>query len=156
MTMTVIRPYVSADAQPTLTVFRRAVRMTAAADYTPEQIAAWVGAVDMDRWADRRGAAGTWIAERECDVVGFTDVDSEGYIDMMYVDPAVGRGGVATALLGHVRKVAATMGANQLTVNASATARPFFARHGFVVQIAQEVERNGIVLQNFRMTATIT
>ena len=151
---TTIRPYEPRDAQPTLTVFQRAVRITAAADYSPEQIHAWA-AVDPAMWAHRRSAASTWVAEQGGVVVGFTDIDTVGYIDMMFADPATGRTGVATALLNHLRKLAAAQHMSELTVNASATAQPFFEHHGFTVRAAQQVERNGVLLQNLRMTAPV-
>lgn len=154
MTMT-IRPYEPRDAQSTLTVFQRAVRITAAADYSPEQINAWASDVDPAAWARRRGAADTWVAEQTSVVVGFTDIDPAGYIDMMFADPAAGRTGVATALLDHIRKVAAARSISELTVSASATARPFFERHGFTVDAEQKVERKGVPLVNFRMSAPV-
>ena len=152
---TMIRPYETQDAQPTLDVFQRAVKTTAAADYSAEQIAAWATDADVDAWAQRRSTAETWIAEQDGVVVGFTDLDATGYVDMMFVDPAVARTGVATALLGQVRDLAAARGLTELTVNASATARPFFEHHGFTVQAAQEVERRGVILSNFRMTGPV-
>ena len=36
-----LRPYRDTDADPTWRVFHTAVRVTAAADYTPEQLEAW-------------------------------------------------------------------------------------------------------------------
>ena len=153
---TTIRPYEPRDAQPTLTVFQRAVRITAAADYSPEQIDAWADDLDPAAWAQRRSAADTWVAEHNGVVVGFTDIDKTGYIDMMFADPAAGRTGVATALLDYIRKVAAARHLSELTVNASATARPFFERNGFTVDAEQQVERNGVLLTDFRMTAPAT
>jgi GNAT superfamily N-acetyltransferase len=153
---TTIRPYEARDAQATLNVFQRAVRITAAADYSPKQIDAWAGDVDPAAWAHRRGAADTWVADQDGAVVGFTDIDTAGYIDMMFADPAAGRTGVATALLNHIRKLAAARHINELTVHASNTARAFFERHGFTVDAEQQVERNGVLLANFRMTAPVS
>ncbi|MEK8229177.1 GNAT family N-acetyltransferase [Oerskovia sp. M15] len=45
---------------------------------------------------------------------------------MLFVDPAVTRRGVATALLEHVTRIARGHGAVELTTYASLTARPFF------------------------------
>jgi GNAT superfamily N-acetyltransferase/RimJ/RimL family protein N-acetyltransferase len=150
-----IRPYETQDARPTFDVFQRAVKITAAADYNSEQIDAWTAGIDEESWAQRRLAAETWIAEQDGAVVGFTDLDETGYIDMLFVDPAAARTGMATALLAQIREVAASRGLTELTVNASATARPFFERHGFSVQATQEVERHGVVLHNFRMSAPV-
>ncbi|WP_318643721.1 GNAT family N-acetyltransferase [Bifidobacterium platyrrhinorum] len=63
--------------------------------------------------------------------MGFIDVDDAGYIDMLFVDPAYGRMGVATSLLTRVGRFAAAHGIGRLTVHASITARPFFTRRGF-------------------------
>lgn len=113
------------------------MKISAAADYSADQIAE------------------TWIAEQGGTLVGFTDLDGTVYIDMMFVDPAVARTGVATALLSQVRELAQTRGLTELTVNASATARPFFEQHSFTVRVAQEVERNGVILSNSRMTGPV-
>ncbi|KQX07765.1 hypothetical protein ASC59_08540 [Leifsonia sp. Root1293] len=138
-----------------MTVFQRAVRITAAADYEPEQIAAWAADLDIAAWAHRRAAAETWVAEQDGVVVGFSDLSKSGYIDMMFVDPAAARTGVATALLSHLLHLAIGRDIPELTVNASATARPFFERGGFQVETVQEVERNGVILHNFRMRAPV-
>jgi GNAT superfamily N-acetyltransferase len=155
MTIT-IRPYEAADGEQTLDVFLRAIRVTASKDYTPVQIAAWTAGVDPAAWSRRRSGAGTWVAELEGNVVGFTDIDAVGYIDMMFVDPAVGRSGIATALLEHVQAIATSQNLRELTVNASKTARPFFERNGFTVAAEQQVERNGSTFTNYRMAAPLS
>ena len=78
-------------------------------------------------------------------------MDERGYIDMMFVDPAVTRRGVATALLGRVPEIAREQGADELTTYASLTARPFFEKHGFVVVEEREPVLRGISLTNFSM-----
>ena len=85
-----IRDYQPLDAEATLDVFRHAIRVTASRDYSPEQIAAWApGDTNITRWAARRAAARTVVATLDDRVVGFTDLDDRGYIDMMFVDPNV-------------------------------------------------------------------
>lgn len=147
-----LRPYVPADAVPTLDVFQRAIRSTAAADYTPEQIAAW-SSDDRDRreWAAARAAADTVVAVDEGRVVGFIDIDGDGYIDMLFVDPGFGRRGVAAALLEVVVVAARAAGIVELTTNASLTARPFFERYGFGVVAEQHPVVRGVQLTNFAL-----
>jgi putative acetyltransferase len=147
-----IRPYRDTDAGPTLEVFYRAVRQTAARDYTDEQIGAWAAPPPSIReWGSRRAATNTWVAEIHGSVVGFTDLDATGYIDMMYIDPDHTRQGIAARLLEHLVGIAATAHLEVLTVNASITARPFFARHGFTVIAEQSPQRHGVHLTNYRM-----
>ncbi len=151
-----LRDYRPEDAGPTLAVFRRAVRTTAARDYTPEQVAAWApDDLDPVAWAERRARARTRVAVLadvlDGAVAGFTDVDAAGYVDMLFVDPAAARRGVATALLAWAEATARADGATELRTHASVTARPFFAAHGFVVEAEQHPVRRGVTLTNYRM-----
>ena len=86
-----LRAYAAGDAEATLAIFLRAVRETARAHYSPEQIAAWAAdSGDLDSWASARAAAHTQLAIIDGHVAGFTDLDDHGYIDMMFVDPISG------------------------------------------------------------------
>lgn len=91
------------------------------------------------------------MAEIAGHVVGFTALDAAGHVDMLYVDPAAARSGVATALLEHVVAAARQRGLRALTTDASVTARPVFERHGFVVVAERRPVRRGVALTNFRM-----
>ncbi|WP_232848038.1 GNAT family N-acetyltransferase [Occultella kanbiaonis] len=147
-----LRAYTDDDAAATLGVFQRAIREIASRDYTPEQIAVWAPEdVDAERWASRRAAAGTVVAVVDGAVAAFTDLGEDGYIDMMFVDPGYARRGIATALLEHVVSAAVGRGLTELTVHASLTARPFFERHGFVVEAQRFPVRGGVRLTNFDM-----
>jgi putative acetyltransferase len=147
-----LRDYTGADAEATRDVFLRAIRVTAARDYTPEQVAAWApDDVDPGAWAARRAGSRTRVAVRDGVVVGFADVDAAGYVDMLFVDPAAARTGVARALLDWAVRTATADGATELTTHASITARPFFAAHGFEVVAEQHPVRRGVTLTNYRM-----
>ena len=147
---TALRPYTPDDAASTLRCFRRAVHGTASHDYDAEQIQSWA-AVDIATWSCRRAKTTTWVAERHGQLVGFGDIDDEGYIDMMFVDPDAGRLGVASALLEQLLMLAKSRGLGELTVHASVTARPFFESHGFVITAETQVELRGSVLTHYRM-----
>ncbi|KRC32347.1 GNAT family N-acetyltransferase [Oerskovia sp. Root22] len=148
----ILRAYDESDAEATLRVFLRAVRVTASKDYSPEQIAAWGSDdISLDVWAVKRLQTDTVVAVEGDEVLGFSDVDDRGYVDMMFVDPAVTRRGVASALLDHVTRTARARGAVELTTYASLTARPFFEKHGFVVVEERQPVLRGVSLTNFRM-----
>lgn len=147
-----IRDYGGLDAEATLDVFRRAIRVMASRDYSSEQIAAWApGDTNITRWAARRAAAHTVVATLDDRVVGFTDLDESGYIDMMFVDPNVAGRGVATALMRWVVESARHRGIRQLTSHVSITARPFFETNGFEVIDERHPVLNGVTLTNFLM-----
>ncbi len=147
-----IRPYQPVDAPATLEVFRHAVWETAASHYDAEQRAA-CAPDDMDPvgWAERRAAARTLVATIDGAVVGFTDLDESGYVDMLFVHPGAGRRGVGTALVAAIVGQARREGLDLLTTHASKTARPVFERAGFEVELEQQVSRHGVVLTNYRM-----
>ena len=148
----ILRDYREPDGPATLDVFLRAIRVTAARDYAPEQVAAWASdEIDPAGWAARRASARTQVAEVDGRVVGFTDVDDRGYVDMLFVDPAFARQGVATALLDWAVATARSLGAGELSTHASLTARPFFEAQGFVVVVEQQPVLRGVALTNFVM-----
>jgi len=147
-----LREYTAADAEATLAVFFRAIRETASADYSPEQVAAWAADdLDRDAWAASRAAAHTQLAVIDGRVAGFTDLDDNGYIDMMFVDPDFGRQGVATTLLAATMTLARQRGLVALTTYASLTAKPFFEQHGFLVTEERHFIHGGVETINFAM-----
>jgi putative acetyltransferase len=152
-----IRAYEPADAEPTLRLFERAIRVTARSRYTEAQVAAWLGAPrDPAAWAEERARASTFIAERGGRIAGFTDLldegDGAGYVDRLFVDPDHGRRGVGAALLDHVTTEAARRGLSTLTTHASLVARPVFESKGFTVTEAETVLKDGERLDRFFMT----
>ena len=148
-----IRPYRNSDASATFAIFQDAVTVTASHDYSPEQIAAWVGADrrDLADWDRTMSARNSIVACMDGEIVGFSDVDSFGYIDMLFVSPRHGRQGVATAMLARLHHTARNAGATSLSANVSITARPFFERHGFTVEAEQHPVLDGVRLNNFHM-----
>ena len=126
--------YAAGDADVTLAIFIRAVRETARVHYSPVQVAAWAAeSGDLDSWAAARTAAHTVLAVIDGQVVGFTDLDDHGYIDMLFVDPDFGRQGIGSVLVASMVDLARQRGLPAVTAFASLTSRPVFERRGFVV-----------------------
>jgi len=146
----VIRRYVAADLDAVVSVFLRSVRGVASRDYDAGQIAAWAQ-VDRDVWSHRRLDRPTWVALIDGVIAGFIDLEGSGHIDMLFVDPAHQRRGVASALLDTVENAARVQRLAVLDTDASITARPFFENHGFQVVRSQDVALRGQRLTNFRM-----
>jgi putative acetyltransferase len=150
-----IRPYQAADLDVVIEIFLRAIREVASKDYDQAQVDAWAQA-DRERWATRRLSRPTWVAVLGQETVGFSDLEPDGHLDMMFVHPAHQGLGVATLLLKTVEAVATAQGINRLFTEASLTARPFFERRGFSVLASQCVEKRGQLLTNVRMEKTLT
>lgn len=145
-----IRPYTAADADATIEVFVRAIRETASANYTPPQVEAWA-TVDRDGWSKARLARPTWLAMIDGQAAGFTDLEPDGHLDMMYVHPAFQRRGVARALLRAVEGAARAQNLDRLYSEVSLTARPFFEAHGFRILKEERVLHRGETFRRYRM-----
>jgi putative acetyltransferase len=160
-----IRAHRDGDAAATLAVFLAAVRGTASRDYSPTQVAAWASdEIELAEWAERRRAAETYVAVAPRDdghgaatteVVGFTDIDVAGYIDMLFVDPREAGRGIGSALIAHVESLARSRGLGVLCANVSITARPVFERAGFEVVEERHPVLRGVRFTNFSMAKTL-
>ena len=129
-----IRRYDRADAPDTVRVFTDAVRRGAADWYTEAQRIAWAPVIiDLLDWTARRLRHRTWVAERRGEVIGFTDLTSDGEIDMLYVHPEHTRSGVGRALLDEAERCAREADMPELHARASLVGEPVFRRHGFDV-----------------------
>ena len=149
-----IRAYRSVDAETTLRIFQEAIMVTAAGDYTPAQLHAWARPKqhDITQWDRSMLRRKSVVATLWDQVVGFSDVSKDGYIDMLYVSPDYARRGVARALIAFLEKQARSSSAHQLTANVSTTARPFFEAAGFEVEAEQHPVVRGVIMNSFRMT----
>lgn len=147
-----IRRYAPTDAAAITHVFHASVHGLAKADYTPAQLNAWSPRLRDVRWYETRAKGREiWVAERDGDVVGFAELESDGHIDMVYVAPAAARRGVATALYEALEARARDTGLTRLFVEASETALPFFTRMGFGNAQRRDFLREGVALHNYAM-----
>jgi putative acetyltransferase len=150
-----LRRYRDEDCGATRAVFERAVRLTAAGDYSDAQVEAWApsdfSTSDLEAWGVERASAQTVVAVEGDEVLGFSDLVDGRLLDMLYVDPAAGRRGIATALLTEIVSLARAAATSEIETYASLTARPIFERHGFAVIEQRTPVVSGIAMTNFRM-----
>lgn len=145
-----LRRYVTEDLDAVIEVFQRAIREVASRNYNAAQIAAW-SQVDREAWKPWRLTRPTWVAVDGARVIGFSDLEADGHLDMMFVHPDYQGIGVASQLLRQVEAAALAQGLKRIFTEASHTARPFFARRGFVLDGEQVVGKRGERMTNFRM-----
>ena len=145
-----LRPYRPEDCPALAALFYETVHTVNAAHYTPAQLDAWAPACgpDLAAWDKSFRAHRTLVAELDGRLAGFGDIDpAAGYLDRLYVHKDLQGRGVATALCNALEEAAA----GPVVTHASVTARPFFARRGYRVLRAQQVERRGVTLANYVM-----
>jgi putative acetyltransferase len=147
-----IRTYEATDAAALVDLYRASVRTIAARDYNQSQVRAWApDAIDEEKFGQRCESKSTWVAKIEDRIAGFSDLEPNGHVDMLFVHPDFQRRGVGRALLKHVEKAARAMGLRRLYAEASITARLTFEAAGFRVVVPQTVTIRGESLTNYRM-----
>ena len=137
-----------ADLPAVLNLFRTSVHTLCRADYTPAQLSAWAPAdTDEAPWARRLQCQTFLLAEEDSDLMGFASLEGD-YLDLLYVHPRHARRGVGTVLCDALERQCT---GQRITVHASLTARPFFARRGYRTVEPHEVQRRGETLTNYLM-----
>ncbi|MGO9132708.1 MAG: GNAT family N-acetyltransferase [Methylovirgula sp.] len=135
-----LRPLLPQDSELVAQIFRDSIAELTGEDYDEAQQAAWIGrADDEEEFAAHLAQNLTLVATIAGSPVGFISVKGQDHVDMLYVHPSVARTGVATLLYDAVEKIARSRGIRQLSVDASDTARDFFAKHGFFALHRQTV-----------------
>ena len=147
-----IQDYAPAFARQIAELFHRAVHAVDPGIYTPEQQEAWAPTPpDYVAWKEHLDQKRPWLALVEGRLAGFIELDPDGHIDCLYVDPDFQRRGVAGTLYTHLEGSARDRGLKRLYVEASKPAQPFFEKQGFRRIGRNRIHRNGEVLINFKM-----
>jgi len=153
---TTIRTFNAGDAAGLWAVYYAAVHQTASADYSLAQLNAWAPAdFDQAKWHRRLCALSPFVAERDGVLVGYGDLQPNGYIDHFFVSPSVARQGVGSMLMEAIHLSARARHLESLFADVSLTARPFFERWGFAVERATSLTVRGWSLDNFRMSKAL-
>ncbi|MGJ0508592.1 MAG: N-acetyltransferase family protein [Methylocystis sp.] len=147
-----LRPFLPADAPTLAALFRASVEELAAEDYDEDQREAWISAADDEAaFAARLSGALTIVALVDGELAGFASLKDNQLFDMLYVRPDLSGQGVGSALADAIEKLAGARGVTKLTVEASDSARDFFAARGYVGQSRNTVTVAGQWLGNTTM-----
>ena len=146
-----IRPATHNDAAQIAELFRRAVLHIEASHYSDSEKAAWIqGADNAAFWQKRIGRGCIRLAAQNDRILGFIEyLPEQNHLVCLFTDPAHQRQGIASALLSAVLPQADAD--KTVTADVSAAALPFFKKQGFILQHQNQIQRNGLVLINYRM-----
>lgn len=152
-----IRNYKKEDNNEIYNLFYNTVHSVNLKDYNEDQINVWAKEnVNLDNWCEKFTNSYTVIAEEDGCIIGFSNIDDTGYIDMLYVHKDCQHKGVASALLKEVENYSVTKKIHQLLTYSSKTARDFFSAKGYEVSENNIVIRDNIELENYLMKKEIT
>jgi putative acetyltransferase len=147
-----IRAYAERDAAGVCSVYRRSVEALGLRDYSPEQVAVWASrtpdaAAMHARLSDGRDVI---VAANDADaVVGFSDLEADGHIDLLYCSPETAGSGIALLLFATAEAIARQRGLERLYSEASEAALRFFLRRGFVLLHRRDLMIGDVAIHNF-------
>lgn len=125
-----IRKYKPSDYQIMMKLFRNTILQVNAKDYTEVQLKAWIDNVDEEKLKQSFLEQETYVVIFEDVLVGFGNIDKNGYLDMLYVHEAYQQKGIATLLCDTLENI---IFEGSITTHASITARPFFEKREYKV-----------------------
>lgn len=147
-----ITQYSSYKANEIVNVFHQAVHAIDSSLYGEEQKKSWAPLpIDYKKWQKRFDEKKPYLLLINGAIAGFIELEPDGHINCLYVLPKFQRKGVASALLKYVIAIGIKGDINQLYVEASIVAKPFFEKYGFFVENENKVIRNNKVLINYSM-----
>jgi putative acetyltransferase len=154
-----LRTFRSADAPRLSEVFREAVRVVGAHEYTVEQTSAWLArAPAIGKRLLARVEQGHWIvvaADSNSEAVAYALMEPDGHLDHLYCHPLHTRQGLADRLLAAAEQHSRALKCNRLFTEASELARPAFERAGYIVthrrNFTIEHEGREVPIHNYAM-----
>jgi putative acetyltransferase len=148
-----MRPMLPADVPLLAEIFRASIEELTGEDYSEGQQEAWASAAnDEEEFGARLAGALTLVVTYAGAPIGFASLADNRRIDMLYVHPSAAGQGAAAMLCDALEKLATARGSQELTVDASDSARGFFERRGFVATTRNTVSLAGEWLANTTMT----
>ncbi|MEG2286701.1 MAG: GNAT family N-acetyltransferase [Ruthenibacterium sp.] len=147
-----IRKYKTADCAEIAELFFETVHTINAKDYTKSQLDVWAnGKIDIAAWDKSFLEHNTLVAEENNIIVGFGDMDNNGYFDRLFVHKDYQGKGIAGAIATELERQAEMQGVSAFSTHASVTAKPFFEKRGYCVVSENKIVRSGVALTNFIM-----
>ena len=147
-----IRKYNPHDALKTWKLFHNTIRKININHYSLEQVKAWApDEIDSKVWRKKMSSINPFIAELKGTIVGYADLQLDGYIDHFFCHAEYQGHGVGRALMEQIFSEGKIQGTERFYSHVSITARPFFEHFGFHAAEEQQVEIRGETLTNFIM-----
>ena len=152
-----IRHFQTEDLPAVLHIYKRAIYKIGSRFYNHAQVDAWAAAsLDLPAWEQRLHSGVVLVAMHGTHMAGFIRFEPTGKIDLLYVHPNFERQGIAKALLHKIERLAHQERVPRLFTQASEAAKSFFIGQGYTLLGAQEVERQGVKLVNYRMEKALS
>lgn len=150
--MLTIRKFKSGEQSALRAIFFNTIRNVNTRDYSEEQVKAWAPKdYDQQAWSARISNINPFVALLDGDIVGYADVQEDGYIDHFFCHMNHQGKGIGKMLMNRLFHEGKINNINRLYTHASITAKPFFEHFGFNEVKPQQVSIRGQILTNYVM-----
>jgi putative acetyltransferase len=149
-----LRNYRPEDLHTLISIYSRAVRISCAAYYTPEQISAWAPETpDMAYWENSMTETFCLVAEtKNGDILGFADTRFfPPLISRLYIAPEHQGRGIGSLLLKALENQIRGQGLNYAELESALNARSFYENRGYQFMGERIMPFNGVLFTNYRM-----
>lgn len=155
--MICVRQYAEKDGPMLRKLFYNTIRNVCIADYSQQQVEAWANDdVDLQKWCDKLKGNKPFVALLDDEIVGYGDVQDDGYIDHFFCHHMHQGKGIGKSLMQHIFLSGKQKSVSRFYSHVSKTARPFFEHNGFVMVTEQRVEIRGQYLTNYVMEKVVS
>ncbi len=118
-------------------------------DYSKKQVDVWASKnIDIKKFNKSLLENFSIVAIKNDMIVGFGDINIEGYLDRLYVHKNYQRKGIGTLICDNLEK---NISYRKIITHSSITAKPFFKSRNYIIIKKQYVKRNNIYLKNYVM-----
>lgn len=148
----IIRRFQASDAEELYQLFYHTIHQINIQHYSQDQVSAWAPHdIDMGFVKQKYKQIAPYVAVENGVIIGYADIQPDGYIDHFYCHHKYQGRGVGRRLFEVLESDAEEQGIQRMYSNVSITARPFFEAMGFHVEKPQLVEVGEQRLTNYRM-----
>lgn len=145
-----IRRAIISDIPCIREIFTETIKTINLKDYTVEEAEDWASCGEsIVLWENFLGEHEFWVAEFQGELVGFSSINSAGYIHSLYVHKNFQSRGIASALYSQIEQLALQRNISSLSSDVSITALPFFQQRGFVILKEQMSKAKRLYLKNY-------
>lgn len=149
----VIRTAHQSDSAELRDLYRNTVLTVNRRDYSQAEVEDWASCgEDLSKIEGMIKSHYFIVAvNHQSQIVGFSSITPQGYLHSMFVHKDFQGVGVATRLLEEIERYAVENQISRITSEVSLTARPFFERRGYIMEVEQKRKANQLSLTNFLM-----
>lgn len=147
-----IRRYQKGEEDKLYDIFSTSIKMNAKEYYTSEQLDAWAPVeIDIIKWKERIMGINPYVVIDDDEIIGYADLQSNGYIDHFFIKGGYANKGVGRFLMKHLISKANEEQIEVLFADVSLAAQEFFEKFGFKIIERKKVNIRGIKLENALM-----